>query len=61
MFFIMPHSHYNGFYEGHQYSWTLTPANSMQVSIMQPDNCNRKYPGQSNQRFMFSDEIWITI
>ena len=33
-----------GFYWGHQCSWTLTPANSMQVSIIQFDNCNRKYP-----------------
>ena len=30
---------------GHQCSWTLTPANRMQVSILQFDNCNRKYPG----------------
>ena len=35
-------SHPNGFYWGHQCSWTLTPANSMQVSIMQSENCNRK-------------------
>ena len=33
--FIKPHSHPNRFYWGHQYSWTLTPAKSMQVSIMQ--------------------------
>ena len=32
----------DGFYWGHQCSWTLTPANSMQASIMQFDNCNRK-------------------
>ena len=32
----------NGFYWGHQCSWTLTPTNSMQVSIVQFDNCNRK-------------------
>ena len=42
IFFIKPHSHPNGFYWGQQCSWTLTPANSMQVSIMQFDNCNRK-------------------
>ena len=40
--FLKPHSHPSGFYWGHQCSWTLTPANSMQVSIMQFDNCNRK-------------------
>ena len=28
----------NGFYWGHQCSWTLTPANNIQVSIMQSDN-----------------------
>ena len=42
LFYIKPHYHPNGFYWGHQCSWTLTPANSMQVSIMQFDNCNRK-------------------
>jgi len=31
--FLKPHSHPNGFYWGHQCSWTLTPDNSMQVSI----------------------------
>ena len=31
-----------GFYWGHQCSWTLTPANSMQVSNMQSDDSNRK-------------------
>ena len=41
-FYLKPHSHPNGFYWGHQCSWTLAPANSMQVSIMQFDNCNRK-------------------
>ena len=41
-FFLKPHSHPNCFYWGHQCSWILTPANSMQVSIMQFDNCNRK-------------------
>ena len=40
--FLKPHSHPYGFYWGHQCSWTLTPVNSMQVSIMQSDNCNRK-------------------
>ena len=30
----------NGFYWSHQCSWT--PASSMQVSIMQYDDCNRK-------------------
>ena len=43
-FLYNPHSHPNGFYQGHQCSWTLTPANTIQVSIMQFDNCNRKYP-----------------
>ena len=38
--FLKPHSHPNGFYWGHH--WTLTPANSMQVPIMQSDNCNIK-------------------
>ena len=42
LFYIKPHSHPNGFYWGHQCSWTLTPANSMQVSIMQFDKSNRK-------------------
>ena len=37
----MPHIHPNCFYWGHQCSWTLTPANSMQVSIMQPDEVTR--------------------
>ena len=40
--FFKPHSHHNDFYWGRQCSWTLTLANSMQVSIMQFDNCNRK-------------------
>ena len=35
--FKKPHSHPNGFYWGHQCS-----SNSIQVSIMQSDNCNRK-------------------
>ena len=35
--FFKPHSHPNGFYWGHQCSWTLTPANSLQVTIMQSD------------------------
>ena len=37
-FLLKPHSHHNGFYWGLQCSWTLTPANSMQVSIMQMKN-----------------------
>ena len=41
-FLKLNNSQPNSFYWGHQYSWTLTPANSMQVSIMQSDNCNRK-------------------
>ena len=32
----------NGFYWGHQCSWTFTPANSMQAFIMQSDDCNMK-------------------
>ena len=40
--FFKPHYHPYGFYWGHQCSWTLTPANSMQVSIMQFDNFNKK-------------------
>ena len=44
VFYIKNHSHPNGFSWGHQCSWT--PANSMQVSNMQTDDCNRKYPGQ---------------
>ena len=39
---IKPHSQPNGFYWGHQCSWTLTPASSMQVSIMQSDNRNKE-------------------
>ena len=39
--FIKPHSHPNGFYWGHQCSWTLTLAKSMKVSIMQSDDRNR--------------------
>ena len=35
LFFLKPHFHPNGFYWGNQCSRTLTPANSMQVSIMQ--------------------------
>ena len=42
VFFIKPHSHPYGFYGVHQCSWTLTPSNSMQVSIMQSDDRNRK-------------------
>ena len=46
-FFIKLHSHPDGFQWGHQCSWTLTTVNSMQVSIMQPDDCNRKHKGLS--------------
>ena len=35
----MPHSQPNGFY-----SWTHTPANSMQVSIMQSDDPKMLFP-----------------
>ena len=41
LMFFKRHSHPNGLYWGHQCSWILTPANSMQVSNMQSD-CNRK-------------------
>ena len=34
-FFSKPHSHPDWFCWGHQCSWTLTPANTEQVSIMQ--------------------------
>ena len=37
-FFFKPHSHSNGVYWGHQCSWTFTPANSIQVSIMKSDD-----------------------
>ena len=57
VFFIKPHSNPNGFYWGHQCSWTLTPANSMQVSIMQFDNCNRKKPG-SKQVTYIAQEVY---
>ena len=40
--FITPLSHPNGFYWVHQCSWSLAPANSMQVSNIQSDDCNRK-------------------
>ena len=40
--FYKAHSHPNGFYYGHKCSWTLTQPNSMQVSIMQSDDRNRK-------------------
>ena len=39
---IKSHSHPNGLYWGHQRSWTLTPANSTQVSNMQYEDYNRK-------------------
>ena len=37
--FLKPNFHLIGFYWGHQCSWTLTQANSMQVSIVQTGNC----------------------
>ena len=40
--FFVNNSHRNGFYRDHQCSWTLTPANSMQVSNMQSDERNSK-------------------
>ena len=40
--FLKPQSHPSGFHWGHQCSWTLTPANIMQISIMQSDDGNRK-------------------
>ena len=42
--FIISHSHPSAFYWGHQCSWTLTLANSMQASIMETFVCNRKEP-----------------
>ena len=42
-FFIKPQSQLNGFNWGHQCSWTLTPANSMQVSNMQSDDCSHMF------------------
>ena len=33
LIFLKPHSHRNGFYWGHQCSWTLTPANRMQAKF----------------------------
>ena len=39
-----PHFHPNGYNWGHQNSWTLTPANSMQVPNMRSYNHNRKLP-----------------
>ena len=39
-FLCNPHSHPNSLYLGHQCSWTLTQANSMQVSNMQSDDYN---------------------
>ena len=41
IFLCKPHSHPYGFYWGYLSSWTLIPANIMQVSNMQSDNCNR--------------------
>ena len=43
--YMNPHSHPDGFYWGHQCSWTLIPANSMQASNEQSNDCNRKYSG----------------
>ena len=42
VFITPPHSQSNGFYWAQQCSWTLTPANTMQVSNEQSDNRNRK-------------------
>ena len=39
--FITP-QHPNGFYWGHQCSWTFAQANGMEVSNMQSDDCKRK-------------------
>ena len=44
-FFLKHNYHHSGFYLGQQCSWTLTPANSMQDSIMQSDDRNRKKLG----------------
>ena len=44
-FFLKHNYHHSGFYCGQQCSWTLTPANSMQDSIMQSDDRNRKKLG----------------
>ena len=49
--FINPHSYQNGFYCGHKCSWTLTPANCIQVAIMQSDDSNRG-GGQSGAKKM---------
>ena len=38
---LKTYSHPNGFYLGHRCSWTLTQANSVQVSIMQSGDLNR--------------------
>ena len=40
--FVFLSVHPNGFYWGHQCSWSLTSANSMQVSIIHSYNQNRK-------------------
>ena len=47
LLFISTSGHTNGFYWNYQYqcSMTLTPANRMQVSIMQSDDHNWKHPG----------------
>ena len=50
--FFMPLAHGYDFYWGRQCSWTLTPANSMQVSSMQFDNCNRKQAGVKQGYFL---------
>ena len=42
--YMNPHSHPDGFYWGHQCSWTLAAANSMQVSNMQSDDRQRNQP-----------------
>ena len=40
--FFNHHSHSSGFYWGQQFLWTLTSANSMQVSNIQSNDHNRK-------------------
>ena len=45
--FLKPHSHPNGFIWEHQCSWTLTIANSMQVTTS-PAGLRLLYLGQNN-------------
>ena len=42
LFFIYPAFNLNEFYWGHQCPWTLTLANSMQVSNMRSDSRTKK-------------------